>query len=156
MSNDITSIKQTLAAYCHRVDRGTPGEVAALFAENAVLRPFFDGRYECRGRPAVEAWYAYYEEHFKSGVRHLKHMIMSPMIEVDGTRASSVSYLLASAVSKATDEGFFVTGTYTDELVRSGGKWLFQVRQIDVEFMTPPMKAVETFPPLGFPDGVPV
>ena len=28
MSNDITDIKQTLATYCHRVDRGTPDEVA--------------------------------------------------------------------------------------------------------------------------------
>ena len=28
MSNDITLIKQTLAAYCHRLDRGTADEVA--------------------------------------------------------------------------------------------------------------------------------
>lgn len=156
MSNAITRIKQTLAAYCHRVDRGTPAEVAALFAEDAVLRPFYDGRYECRGRAAVEGWYAYYETHFKSGVRHLKHMIMSPLIEVDGAQASSVSYLLASAVSIDSGEGFYVTGTYHDELVQRGEDWLFQVRQIDVEFMTPPVPATETFPPLGFPDGTPV
>lgn len=156
MSNDITAIKQVLAAYCHRVDRGTPAEVAALFAEDAVLRPFYDGRYEVRGRSAIEGWYAYYEKHFKSGVRHLKHMIMSPLIEVDGARASCVSYLLASAVSNATDEGFFLTGTYHDDFQQSDGRWLFATRQIDVEFMSPPVKATEQFPPLGFPHGIPV
>ncbi len=156
MSNDITAIKQVLAAYCHRVDRSTAAEVAALFAEDAVLRPFYDGRYEVRSRQAIQGWYAYYEEHFKSGVRHLKHMLMSSLIDVQGTRATGVSYLLASAVSKQTGEGFMATGTYYDEFVLKDGHWLFATRQIEVEMMPTPSKAIEQFPPLGFPHGVAV
>lgn len=156
MSQAIADIKQTLAAYCHRVDRGTPAEVAALFAEDGVLRPFYDGPYECRGRAAVEAWYAYYETHFKQGVRHLKHMITSSLIEVDGDSASSLSYLIASAVRNDSNEAFVVYGTYNDTMTRADGGWLFAARQIDVEYMTPAPTVTETFPPLGFPDGTPV
>lgn len=156
MPQAVIDISHTLAAYCHRVDRGTPAEVAALFAEDAVLRPFYDGPYECRGRSAIEAWYAHYEAHFKSGVRHLKHMIMSPLIEIDGQSATCVSYLLASAVRNDTGEGFFVTGTYHDELVSRDGRWLFASRQIDVEFMTPTVAVIEQFPPLNFAGGTPV
>jgi hypothetical protein len=156
MSDPITEINQLLAAYCHRVDRGTPAEVAALFTAEAVLRPFYDGRYEVRGRQAIESWYAYYEAHFKSGVRHLKHMIMSPLIEVDGARANGVSYLLASAVGIANGEGFMATGTYHDEYIQQDGRWLFAVRQIEVEMMPTPTKAIEQFPPLGFPHGIAV
>ncbi len=156
MSNEITAIKQLLAAYCHRVDRGTPAEIAKLFTEDGVLRPFYDGPYECRGRPAVERWYSYYDKHFKSTVRHLKHMIMSPLIEVQGSKATAVTYLLASAVSIESGEGFLVTGTYNDELFNRRGEWLFASREIGVEMMVTPSSTIEQFPPLGFPDGTPV
>lgn len=156
MTDEITAIEQVLHAYCHRVDRGTPAEVAALYAEQAVLRPFYDGCYEVRGRPAVESWYAFYEARFKTTVRHLKHMVMSPLIDVQGTRATGVSYFLASAVRIANGEGFIVTGTYQDQYVKADGRWLIAARQIDIEMMPTPTKAVEAFPPLGFPHGTPV
>ncbi len=151
MSNEITAIEHTLAAYCHRVDRGSAAEVASLFAEDAILKPYYDGQYEVVGRDAIQGWYAYYHEHFRAGVRHLKHMIMSALIEVDRDSAQSVSYLLASAVSNETNEGFYVTGTYHDTLVRLDGAWLFETRQIDVDFMAPQSATVEQFPPLGYP-----
>ncbi|MGR8919882.1 MAG: nuclear transport factor 2 family protein [Gammaproteobacteria bacterium] len=151
MSVETDDIEQLLAAYCHAVDRGTAAEVAALFAVDGILRPYYDGDYEMRGREAIESWYAFYHENFRASVRHLKHMIMSPMITLNGDRASGVSYLLASAISNDSDEGFYVNGTYTDEFVHSDGRWYFAIRQIDVEAMFPQGKAVETFPPLNFP-----
>jgi hypothetical protein len=156
MTHDITEIKQLLARYCHRVDRGTAAEVAVLYAEDAVLRPFYDGRYEVRGRRAIESWYAYYETHFKSRVRHLKHMIMSPLIEVHGARATGATYLLASAVNVDSGDAFIATGTYFDEFVRRDNEWLIATRQIEVEMMPTPTSAIERFPPLGFPEGVPI
>ncbi len=156
MPNDIIAIEQLIYAYCHRVDRGTPDDVAALFAPDAVLRPFYDDHYEVRGRAGVRSWYAYYEEHFKSAVRHLKHMVMSPLIEVQGDTASGVSYLLASAETIASGDAFTATGTYRDQYLRLDGRWLFKTRQIDLEMMPTPSKAMERFTPLGYPDGVKV
>jgi hypothetical protein len=154
VSQEIIAIEQLIHAYCHRVDHGTPDEVAALFAADAALRPFYDGHYEVRGRAAVRSWYAYYETHFKAAVRHLKHMVMSPLIEVQGEQASGVCYLIASAVTISTGQAFSATGTYTDEYVCSAGQWLFKSRQIELEMMPTPSMAVEHFRPLGFPDGV--
>ena len=151
MPNERTSVKQTLAAYCHLVDRGSAIEVAGLFAENAILKPYFDGEYDVVGRKAIEAWYAHYHDTFRASVRHLKHMIMSALIEVDGEIARSSSYLLASAVNNETDEGFFVCGTYTDNLVKVGDVWLFEIKQIDIDFMAPQGKVVEQFPSLDYP-----
>ena len=156
VTDDMIEIQQLLAAYCHRVDRDTPAAVAALFSEDAVLRPFYDGRYEVRGRAAIAGWYTYYEAHFKAGVRHLKHMIMSPLIDVQGPTATGVTYLLASAVGIDSGEGFIATGTYHDEFTRVGKQWLFASRRIEVEMMPTPTKAIEKFPPLGFPHGTPV
>jgi hypothetical protein len=148
----IVDIQQLLSAYCHTVDRGSASEVAALFAVDAILKPYFDEHYEVHGRAEVERWYAHYHANFRAGVRHLKHMLMSPLISVTGDNtASGVSYLLASAVSNDTDEGFFVTGTYHDTFVCVDGTWLFEVRQIDVEATAPQGAVIETFPALNFP-----
>ncbi|MEX2481649.1 MAG: nuclear transport factor 2 family protein [Gammaproteobacteria bacterium] len=151
MSADIIEIEQLLYAYCHRVDRGSAAEVAALFAPDAVLQPRYDGTYECRGRAEVERWYAWYHEHFRAGVRHLKHMLSSPLIEVDGAAARGTAYLLATAVAAADGAGFYVTGTYHDEYVRSDAGWQFATRIIDVEWMAGQTAVNERFPPLGFP-----
>ncbi len=153
MSGDCSAIGQLLAAYCHRVDRGSAAEVAALFAEDAVLEPAYDGDYRLHGRAEVERWYAYYHANFRAGVRHLKHMVMSPLIEIDGDRGSGVAYLLASAVRAATGEGFQVTGTYHDHYLRDGERWLFARRRIEVEWSAPLSSVTERFPPLGFPHG---
>ena len=152
MSTDRDGLEQLLAAYCHRVDRGTATEVAELFASDAVLRPVYDGDYECLGREEVQRWYAFYHETFRSTVRHLKHMITSCQFEINGDRASGCSYLLASAVGADDGEGFFVTGTYTDEYTRvTDDRWLFQSRRIEVETMAPQGVVQQEFPPLNFP-----
>jgi len=151
MSTDITSIEQTLAAYCHAVDRGNASDVSALFTENAVLKPYFDGDYDVIGRSAIEGWYSHYHNTFRASIRHLKHMIMSPLINLEGEHAQCSCYLLASAVSNETDEAFFVTGTYSDKLFKVGHVWQFEERQIDVAFMAPQGEVAEQFPSLGYP-----
>lgn len=151
MSDSIIAIQQLQAAYCHRVDRGTASEVAALFAPDGVLKPHYDGPYQLDGRVAVESWYAFYHANFRAGVRHLKHMVMSAQIDVEGGQAQGVSYLLASAVSADSGEGFLVTGTYHDRYVCLDDQWLFAERLIEVEAMAPQGAVMETFPPLNFP-----
>ena len=151
MSEDIAAIKQTLASYCHRVDRGTADEVAALFAETAVLYPRYDGDYQVEGWSNIQKWYAFYHDNFRANIRHLKHLIHSMEIEVDGNEASSVCYLSAYFVSNDDNQSYLAQGTYHDELVRGNERWLFQTRRIEVEFVTALGDAVEQMTPLGFP-----
>ncbi|MCB1745957.1 MAG: nuclear transport factor 2 family protein [Gammaproteobacteria bacterium] len=149
-SDDIIAIEQLLWAYCHRVDRGSAAEVAALFAADGVLIPKYDGDYECRGRAEVERWYAYYHEHFRASVQHLKHMVSAPLIELDGARASGCCYLLATLVDADGTSGSYATGTYHDSYCKVDGRWLFASRTIEVEWAAPHTTVVARFPPLGF------
>ena len=150
VTDQIIAIKQTLAQYCHRVDRGTASEVAALFAEDAVLQPRYDGDYDVRGRAAIERWYAFYHANLRAEVRHLKHLIHSMMIDVDGDTATSVCYLTAYFIT--TDDGvaYQVQGTYFDTLRHIANRWLLQTRRIEVEFMTPLAEVSERMQPMGF------
>jgi ketosteroid isomerase-like protein len=148
---DITDIKQTLAAYCHRVDRGTAEEIAALFSEDAVLRPHFDAQYEVVGRDQIRAWYAHYHEKVRAPSKHLKHHIGSELIDVDGNSANSLSYLWASIFNPEDQSAIFVTGMYTDRLVKLGGRWLFQDRLIETHFVAPLANVSESFPSLDWP-----
>ena len=150
MSDDIAAIKQTLASYCHRVDRGTATEVAELFAEDAILSPHHDGEYEVYGRDGIREWYAFYHQTLGASVTNLKHLIQSIMIEVDGDSASSVCYLTAYFISKEDKTAYQVHGTYHDTLVRSGEQWLFRTRLIEVEFMTPLGAVIDRMEPMGF------
>ena len=150
MSDDLAAIKQTLANYCHRVDRGSADEVAALFAKDAILSPHYDGKYDVYGRDAIRGWYAFYHQTLGAGVKHLKHLIHSMMIDVDGDAASSVCYFTGYFVSKEDGTAYQVQGTYYDTCVREGGEWLFQTRRIEVEFMTPLGEVAERMQPMGF------
>jgi hypothetical protein len=150
MSTDITAIEQLLAEYCHRLDSGTPAEVAALFHPEAVLQPRFDGGYEVCGRAAIEGWYRHYERALKAKIRHLKHHIGSAWIRVDAARADARCYFLTTYVANAKDQAYFVHGTYTDTLIRASDRWLFLARRIDIAFSAPLAGAMETFPSLGF------
>lgn len=151
MSNDITQIKQTLAEYCHRVDRGSAAEVAALFRPDAVLRPRFDGDYEVRGRARIEAWYAHYHAQLRPAIRHLMHHVGSALVTVQGERAESTCYFIATFVTAADGKAVLVPGRYTDSLVRDGSRWLFGERLIESHFVATLIEVTETFPSLGWP-----
>jgi ketosteroid isomerase-like protein len=150
MSNDLAAINQTLASYCHRVDRGTADEVAALFAQDAILSPYYDGRYDVYGRDAIRSWYALYHQTLGASVKHLKHLIHSVMIDIDGDAASSVCYLTAYFIGKENNKAYQVQGTYYDTLIRQGQEWLFQNRRIEVEFLTPLGDVIDRMQPMGF------
>ncbi len=150
MPQDITRIKQLLANYCHRVDRGTPEEVAALFAEDGILRPRFDGPYEVRGRAAVRGWFAHYNQRLRDNTRHLKHMISSIAIDVAGNTATASCYLTVVSVSNADNRASLCFGTYTDRLIKVVDTWLFAERVIDTHFLVHSLDMIEKLPSLGY------
>lgn len=151
MSNELAAIEQTLAAYCHRVDRGTADEVAELFAEDAILMPYYDGKYDVHGREGVRGWYAFYHQRMGATVTDLKHLITAASIDIDGDAASSVCYLTALFTMKEDNVVYQAQGTYFDTLVRFGNAWLFQTRRIEVDYLTRVGEAIDSMAPMGFP-----
>ncbi len=151
MNPDTPALEQVLAEYCHQVDGGTPAAVAALFHRQAVLKPYFDGRYEVSGRDDIERWYAHYEALFKAKIRHLRHHLGCPWIRVAGHAAQASTHFIATWMAADTGEATFAQGTYTDTLVQDAGRWQFMMRQIDIGFLAGLPQAREQFASLGWP-----
>lgn len=153
MSNELSAIEQTLAAYCHRVDRGTADEVAELFAEDAVLMPYYDGNYDVHGREGIRSWYVFYHQKMSENVKDLRHSISTASIEIDSDAASSVCHLTAYFTMTADNTVYQAQGTYFDTLVRVDKDWLFQTRRIEVGYITRMGEVIESMQPMGFPGG---
>jgi len=128
---DIILIQNHLAAYCHAVDTGTLEEVAQLFHQNAVMTPAYEGGAPISGRDAIRDWYANYNTYYRSDqVKHLRHQITTPAIQVNGNEASSKVYFDADALDVDKQESMRVYGSYEDKLVKEGGRWYFIDRVI--------------------------
>ena len=134
---DHLAITQLLHQYCHAVDRGTADDVAALFHRNAVLFPRFESDAQHEGREAVRSWYQHYMENFRAKVRHLRHKIESPVIEITGNEATSVCYLDADSITESTDRAHVALGRYDDKFIRDEGRWWFKERTIIVYYSYP-------------------
>jgi adenylate cyclase len=61
-------------------------EVASLFHERRTLVPIYSGEEPRHGRAAIREWYATYNRDFRARVKHLRHCVASPAIEVSGAR----------------------------------------------------------------------
>lgn len=127
---DYLAVLSCLNQYCHLVDRGEVDEIAALFAENAVLRPTYQGQAPIAGRAAIREWYESYDRKIRAGRRHRRHKITSPFVEIDGAEAHAWCYLDSSAVIIATNIINISAGRYEDKLIKVDGTWLFKERVI--------------------------
>ncbi len=127
---DYLAVLACLNQYCHLVDRGEVEEIVALFAEDAVLRPLYQGEARFEGRAAIRAWYQDYDKEVRAGRRHRRHRITAPFVSIDGGAASATCYLDSSAVMIATNVIKVSAGRYEDKLVKVDGTWLFKERVI--------------------------
>lgn len=134
MSEAVTAIEQLLNRYCHRLDRGDVDGVMALFTDDAVLEPTYEGEAAHVGRDAVAAWYAHYGRTVVAAARGLRHKISTTVIDVDGDRAESVCYLDADSVSAESGRRTLVGGRYEDALRREGGVWRISRRRIVIDY----------------------
>jgi len=133
-ADDVIAIEQLLNGYCHKLDRGDVAGVVALFSDDAVLIPEYEGDERHAGREAVEAWYTKYTQATGAAVTGLRHKISTAMIDVDGTNATAVCYLDADSVDRETGTRSLAGGRYEDRLVKKDGVWLLCERRIVVDY----------------------
>jgi hypothetical protein len=124
------AIEQLLHRYCHALDRGSIDEVMELFHRDAVLLPAYESDARHVGHDAVRGWYTNYDRTLRANVRHLRHKISCPWIEVSGNTATSVCYLDADAIPEGSEQSVVLVGRYEDELVKDAGRWWFAERKI--------------------------
>lgn len=136
MRDDVVAIEQLLNRYCHLVDRGDVEGVIALFTDDAVLAPTYEGAARHVGRAAIRAWYTRYAATTIAGARGLRHKISTAVIDVTGDGADAVCYLDADSVSRANGRRTLVGGRYEDRLVRTEAGWRFAERRIVIDYAT--------------------
>ncbi|MDP6691064.1 MAG: nuclear transport factor 2 family protein [Alphaproteobacteria bacterium] len=127
---DHLALLSLLNQYCHLVDRGGVDDIAALFAEDAVLWPAYQGEARIEGRTAIRAWFQNYDDNVRSGRRHRRHKISSPIVKIDGDAAEAWCYLDSSTVLTADNVIQVSAGRYEDKLAKVDGGWLFRERII--------------------------
>src|SRR5262249_13441938 len=128
------AILQTLYRYAHAYDRGQGSEWLDLFTD--------DGLFETRrqavpppaltGRAHLTTYCAGIVKGKRPG-RTVKHVVNAPLIQLEGERATVITYFVV--VSSDEDHGARVSGhgRYIDTLVKDGGVWKFKARVIDNE-----------------------
>ena len=131
---DERAILGALRAYGHAIDYGDEERYRDLWTDDAA----FDARGRVpgdvtrvvRGREALADFAAHFS---RPPEGWHKHLVIEPLIEVEGDVASATSYF---AVLR--DEGsqpiLWVFGRYRDTLVRcADGRWRFSLRIAEVE-----------------------
>lgn len=123
---DRLAIGETLAAYCHNLDRGRWQEFAALFTADCRLDlSQVLGCYE--GSQGIEQFC----DNIRSAGICMRHLVTNMVVRGDGDRARVESYVLA--MTGAAGNLHQTTGFYDDELVRRDGRWLLHRRTLTLD-----------------------
>jgi len=131
---DERAVLGTLYGYAHAIDFGHEEAWVDLFTEDADYisrsavahgpETHFQGRDELR---------AFIAKHTRAPERLHKHMIVEPVIEVNGATATAASYLFV-LMEHDGEPVIRVMGRYVDRLEKGGdGRWRFAERVAEVD-----------------------
>ena len=124
---DIEAIKQLKARYCEICDHENydPDAMANLFTEDGTWDGGGVGKAE--GREAIRKLFAGFPER----IDRAQHIVVNPLIEVDGNQAHGVWYLISAMTQSDGTKSKWPgsAGRYHEDYVKQNGEWKFrQVR----------------------------
>lgn len=129
---DIEEIKRLKARYCAYCDAGYDADgIATLFTEDALWDGGMRGRAE--GREEIRSFFIRAPERLPFAV----HMVMNPIIEVDGDTAKGTWYLLQACTYAQGNQAVWGSARYDEEYVRVNGDWKFKALKLTSFFWTP-------------------
>ena len=130
---DIEDIKKLKHRYCALCDAGYDADALAdLFMENAV----WDGKELGRadGRNEIQEFFQRAPERLPFAI----HMVLNPIIEVNGDRATGTWYLFQTCTYAGAEyQAVWGSARYDEEYVRVNGQWKFQNLKLTSHFWTP-------------------
>ena len=118
---DIEEIKQLQARYCYFIDTLQMEKVPDLFADD------FTAEYDPLGAFATKEELLGFLNGAGAGASMMSHQVMTPLIEVDGDKATGTWYLFGPFTAKAPhgEVANWIQGKYENDYVRADGKWKF-------------------------------
>ena len=129
---DIEEIKRLKARYCSYCDDNYDADsLASLFTEDAI----WDGgiRGTAEGKDEIRNFFIRASQRLPFAV----HMVMNPIIEVDGDRAKGTWYLFQACTYAEEDQAVWGSARYDEEYVRLEGEWKFRSLKLTSFFWTP-------------------
>ena len=129
---DVEAIKSLKTQYCLYCDDNYNVEgLASLFTDDAV----WDGG--IRGKAVGMAEIRDFFTHAPQRLPFAVHMVMNPLIQVDGDKATGVWYLFQACTYAQDDRAVWGSARYDEEYVRVDGRWKFKNLKITSNFWTP-------------------
>jgi hypothetical protein len=133
---DRLEVTDLLARYAECVDTADVGGYADLFLPDGVVE---HSGGSVRGREAIRAWVGGLEKDGRIGPNSkLKHFLGLPVIRGAGQRCTARTYVLIPRQMETGEISTRLAGTYRDEIVKQDGRWLFEKRVIDLDFIARP------------------
>ena len=119
------AIRELMAEYCFRLDGDRFAEMAALFTEDGTWDTAFG-----KGTGLVEVEALVRRIRGTAARPRAIHHVTNVVIKVDGTAAKCFSNWVTVQNSEQGPK-IGSAGSYTDDMVKQDGRWLFRYRKID-------------------------
>jgi hypothetical protein len=138
---DERGVLSTLHRYGHTLDYGAEDDWVDCFTDDASYELEYPATVSAGSRPRVyrgrAELAAFVARHTRAPERFHKHLLIEPVITVDGEHARATSYFM-----RVDDEDgarvIYAFGRYLDELVRGAdGRWRFTRRVAEIESRHP-------------------
>ncbi len=128
----VEEIKRLKARYCAYCDDDYDVEsIVSLFVEDAVWESATFGKYE--GREEIRGFFVNAAKMLPFAV----HMVMNPIIEVDGDSATGIWYLFQACTFAEGEKAVWGSARYDEEYVKVDGAWKFKDLKLTSHFWTP-------------------
>ena len=126
---EIKTLKRRYCAYCD--DNYDADALADLFTEDAVWDGGMRGRND--GREEIRSFFKRAPQRLPFAI----HMVMNPIIEVNGETAKGTWYLFQPCTWAEGNRAIWGAARYDEEYVKVGGQWKFQNLKLTSHFWTP-------------------
>lgn len=115
---DLEAIKQLKARYCTICDDDhNPDRITSVFSEDAIWEGRGIGRAE--GHGAIRELF----QGFQKMISYSQHMVMNPIIEIDGDTAKGVWYFFGPFTMRDGNQAKWQAARYHEDYIRLEGEW---------------------------------
>ena len=135
---DIEKIKILKARYCYLADAGIAGdtskydELLALFTDDAKVDFVGIGVWE--GKTAIGG---FFKDLVNSLWSYASHMVMNPIIEVEGIEAKGLWRVHCLATTRKTNQAVWIHGDYEETYLKVGSDWKWKSIKFSSDFYSP-------------------
>ena len=118
---DLEAIKQLKASYCAICDDDhDPDRITSIFTEDGIWEGRGIGRAE--GHAELRKLF----EGFQKAISYSQHMVMNPIIEVDGDRAHATWYFFGTFTFYEGDQAKWQAARYHEDYLKTAEGWKIQ------------------------------